>query len=348
MMLQGLARLSLSGLLFLLLVSLDLGLDILPVDLDLLAVLHEQRLLLDLVSLGEVALTVSNDSVNVRLVLQRNIEGAIPLVLLDVHFDSTIEETILQQNVLSFLRLLAVESKSSVSARFRRQLLNVVDVLHLVSFVDRGQGNFDRVQLMRVDRHGSKAGPQGIILDETAHTDGLIEVLRLHMLIKHSRVRRDAESSKGAVKSAHADHVAIELSDVGHLANVVGLLDSEGLVHEVTITVDTVRVEPGLELAIAESSEHIIRIVPGETVDHVADLLGSVSGLVDKGKEHILVAIDEAHLTLTGHRDLVEVHLEDLSRMLNVGVHGVTSTDVVGLHKLGVGRIDDGEHVGTE
>ena len=41
MMLQGLARLSLSGLFFLLLVSLDLGLDILPVNLDLLAVLHE-------------------------------------------------------------------------------------------------------------------------------------------------------------------------------------------------------------------------------------------------------------------------------------------------------------------
>ena len=135
-MLQGLARLSLSGLFFLLLVSLDLGLDILPVDLDLLAILHEQRLLLDLVSLREVSLTVSNDSVNMRLVLQRNIEGAVPLVLLDVHFDGTIEETILQQDVLSFTRLLAVECKSSVSTRLRWQLLDVVNILNLVGFVD--------------------------------------------------------------------------------------------------------------------------------------------------------------------------------------------------------------------
>ena len=54
-----------------------------------------------------------------RLVLQRNIEGAVPLVLLDVHFDGTIEETILQQDVLSFTRLLAVKRKSSVSTRLR-------------------------------------------------------------------------------------------------------------------------------------------------------------------------------------------------------------------------------------
>ena len=81
-----------------LLLSLDLGLDSLPVDLNLLVQLNEAIVGLLLVVLLEEALPVRDHRIDVRLLRDRDVQRLVPLVHLDVHLDGAVVETSAHEN----------------------------------------------------------------------------------------------------------------------------------------------------------------------------------------------------------------------------------------------------------
>ena len=93
---------------FTFLLSLNLGLHRFPVDLDLLAELDETLVGLLLAVLLEEALAISNDRVDVGLLANSDVQGAIPAVELDVHLDGTVVEASAHEDLLSFVALLAI------------------------------------------------------------------------------------------------------------------------------------------------------------------------------------------------------------------------------------------------
>ena len=99
-------------------------------------------------------------------------------------------------------------------------------------------------------------------------------------------------------------------------------------------------------LAISNGAEHISALVPQERVSHVLDLLHL--WLVHESQEHIAVAVHEAHLALTGHLNLVKLHLDDLSGMLDLLGSRLARHDVEHSHDLGVHGIDQGKDVTGE
>ena len=67
---------------------------------------------------------------------------------------------------------------------------------------------------------------------------------------------------------------------------------------------------------ISDGTQHIVLIVPAEGVNHIRNLV--YLWFVNKSKEHISVAINEAHFALTRHLDLVKFHLNNVGGMLNL------------------------------
>lgn len=71
------------------------------------------------------------------LVLHSNLKGTIPSIQLDVKFDSSIEETMLDQNLLSLRNAFLVYQHCGLSSWLAGQLLlDMIYVLDLVSLVD--------------------------------------------------------------------------------------------------------------------------------------------------------------------------------------------------------------------
>ena len=89
--------------------SLDLCLNRFPVDLDFLVELFEAIIALFLVVLLEESLTISNHSIDMRLLSYSNVQGFVPLVHLNVHLNSSIVETGRHEDLLSLVYFLAVE-----------------------------------------------------------------------------------------------------------------------------------------------------------------------------------------------------------------------------------------------
>lgn len=127
------------------------------------------------------------------------------------------------------------------------------------------------------------------------------------------------------------------------LADVSSIARLHGLVHQVTVNVDGVRVEPSNLLAVSKGSEHVIGVVPLETVDHVADFV-ELRG-VNLSHKHITVAVDEAHLALSSDFNLVQLHLDDVGSMFN-RLASLAGVDVKHSHSFGVAGVDQGNHVG--
>ena len=171
-----------------LLLRLDLRLDCLPVHRDLLIQLREPVVGLLLVILLYEALSIGDNCVDMRLLSYSYVEGFVPLVELDVHLDSTIVEAGRHQDVLRLINFLAVEGKSGVSSRFRRQLFDVVNVLHLIGLINDCQRYLKRVQLATVNSHGGQTSPQSLLLDKSAQSDRLLKVRLFHVLIKDTRI----------------------------------------------------------------------------------------------------------------------------------------------------------------
>jgi hypothetical protein len=68
-------------------------------------------------------------------------------------------------------------------------------------------------------------------------------------------------------------------------------------------------------LSIGKSSNHVVGVVPLETVDHVANLVQFRS--VDLSHEHVSVVIYEDHFALSWHINLVKFHLDDVGCVVN-------------------------------
>jgi hypothetical protein len=81
----------------------------------------------------------------VRFVVDSDLECAVPLVHLDVKFDSAVVKSSRQQNLFSFRYLFLINSKRSVPCRFTWQLFHVVNELDFISLIDCGKCNFDRI-----------------------------------------------------------------------------------------------------------------------------------------------------------------------------------------------------------
>ena len=70
--------------------------------------------------------------------------------------------------------------------------------------------------------------------------------------------------------------------------------------------------------------------------------------LVNHGQEHVSVAVDEAHLSLAGHFDLIEIHFQDFSRMLNLAIYWFTTQDIENFHTLWIAWVDDCQDIRAE
>lgn len=89
--------------------SLDLGLDCLPFELNLLVQLLEPIESLLFAVLLKEALSVGQHGVKMSLLRDGNVQCFVPLVKLDVHLDGSVEETRTEEDLLSFRDLLTVE-----------------------------------------------------------------------------------------------------------------------------------------------------------------------------------------------------------------------------------------------
>lgn len=173
------------------LVGTDLCLDCVPVDLDISRILLELVNVLFFRVLLQESGTVSDDSVDMCLVVECYIEGSLPAVELDVHFNGSIEEASLDQDLLCLVHLFAVHGKGCIASGLRREFLDVIYKLDLVCLVNGGQCNFDCVKLSAVDAHGSETCPESVFLDKAAQSDTLFEISFVDVLIKNLGVRRD-------------------------------------------------------------------------------------------------------------------------------------------------------------
>ena len=189
---------------FLVLVSLNLGFDGFPLHFDVASVVLHRFVSLFSVVLLQEALSVSDDRINVGLVLHCDLQGTVPSVQLDVQFDCSVEQTVLDQDSFGFRNALLVDEHSSLSGRLTGKfLLDVVDVLDFISLVNLGKSDFNSVEFSAVDTHGCEACPKGALIHKTAKTNDCLEVKFLDVLIQHSRIGRNWKSGKGSIKASH-------------------------------------------------------------------------------------------------------------------------------------------------
>ena len=118
------------------LVSADLCLDCVPVNLDIFGVLFKLVNLLLLLILLQEASTIGNYCINMGLVVQCNVEGFFPAVKLDVQLDGSVEEARLKQDLLGLVHLFAIHGKGSITGWLRWKLFDVVDKLNLIGFIN--------------------------------------------------------------------------------------------------------------------------------------------------------------------------------------------------------------------
>jgi len=133
------ALLSLLHLPFLL--SLDLVFDDLPVNRDLLVELLEAIIGFFLLVLFQESLAVSDYRVDMCLLGYSDIQGLVPLVHLNIHLDGPIVEIGAHQDLLRLINLLTVKGEGGVTSWLTGQLLNIVNELDFISFINDSKGD---------------------------------------------------------------------------------------------------------------------------------------------------------------------------------------------------------------
>lgn len=272
------------------------------------------------------------------LLANGNIEGSIPAVKLDVHLDGAVIEASAHKDLLSLITLLAVKREGSVAGGLTRQFLNIIDVLDFISLINYSESNLKGIQFAAVNSHGGKARPKSLFLDEATKADSLLEIRLFHMLVQNSWVGRDCKSGETTIKPAYFAEVASEADHLRELSNFRGFADSARFLHKVLVHINGIRVEPCNVLAVADAAEHIIRFVPHEGINHVLNFLDF--RFVNLGQEHVTVAVDEAHLPFTGHFDLIQIHFDDLGRVLDRICRRLTRLDIEDANDLGLSWIN--------
>ena len=122
-------------------------------------------------------------------VFNSDFQSSVPLVQLDVQLNSSVEQSSRKKDRLCLGVFLAVESKSGVSTRLRRQFLDVVDELHFVGFIDGRESDFNSIEFSAVNTHSSESGPESVFVDESAQSNHSFKIKLLDMLIKHTGIR---------------------------------------------------------------------------------------------------------------------------------------------------------------
>ena len=166
------------------LVSLDLRFDCFPINFDVSSILFHPLIVLLLPILLQETLPIGYDCVYMRLVLDRYIHSSIPSVQFDVELDRSVVEPSTQQYLLSFRNSLLVDQHGCLTSRLTSKLLlDVVNILDLVCFIDLSQCNFHCVQLATIDTHGSECSPQGLLIYESTQSDNCLEIKFLNVLV---------------------------------------------------------------------------------------------------------------------------------------------------------------------
>lgn len=248
--------------------------------------------------------------------------------------------------MLSLRDLLLVDGEGSVTCGLRRQFFHVIDKLDFVSLIDGGKCNLNGIKLSLVDAHSGKSRPKSVLLNETAKTDCLLEISLLNVLVKNARVGAHLESSEATIESADGAKGASEAGHHGKLADIEAFSSLLRLKHQVTVNVDSIRVEPSDVLAVSDCAKHIICIVPAEGINHVRNLVNF--RLVNQSQEHVSVVVNKAHLALRGHLDLVQLHLNDFSGVLNLLGSRLSRLDIEDTHDLGRHGVNQCEHIRRE
>lgn len=112
--------------------------DSFPVDLDFLGDFLEFRDPFILAHLLEVSLTVADHRVDVRFLLQSQIQGSFPTIEFYIEFNGTVEEFGLDQNLEGFVLFMEIKGNSGVARNFTGKLFDVVDVLHFIDKIAGG------------------------------------------------------------------------------------------------------------------------------------------------------------------------------------------------------------------
>mmetsp|Transcript_9313 Transcript_9313/g.27127 ORF Transcript_9313/g.27127 Transcript_9313/m.27127 type:complete len:791 (+) Transcript_9313:232-2604(+) len=296
---------------FRLLVLLDFLLDRLFVHLHLARVLEEEREGLRALGHGEVLCAVEEDGVDVRLVLHRELQGRLPGVLADVEFDRAVDETALDEDLQSLVRL-ALEGEDGGRARLLRgQFFNVEHVLELINFLDGGVGNLRGVVVLARHGHGGEAGPELRVLDVAAEAQRRLPLPRGAEGAQLGRIGRHRHSHDRAVRPADGRARAREAHAPRHLAQVDGLLIGARAGEQVPIREGGLGVEPDEQLAVRQGEEHVVLVVPARGVHHRREL-HHVGRVGDGGHVQVAVPVHDAELALEGVAHLVEEHLVDV------------------------------------
>jgi hypothetical protein len=223
-----------------------------------------------------------------------------------------------------------------------KSLLDVIDVLDLVSFINLGEGDLDSVEFSAVDAHSSESSPESAFIDESAQSNHSFEIELFNVLVKHARVGRNWESCESTIKSSNSANVSRETDHTGKFANIVSFTALHGFSHEVSVNVDGVGVEPCDLLSVSEGCDHVILVIPLETIDHIADFVQL--GSVDLGHEHVSVVVYEHHFAFGRDINLVKFHLNDVSSMVN-GLASFAGVNVEDFDLLGVDGVDDCDNI---
>lgn len=160
-----------------------------------------------------------------RLVIDCDFECSVPLVQFDVEFDSSVVKSSGEEYLLSFWNLLLINSESCVPRWFTGQLLDVVDELDLVSFIDCSECNFYRVKFSLENCHCGKRSPQCMLFNKAAQPNCLLEVCLVHMLVQHSWVGTDLQSSETAIKSSYSTKSSSKARHLSKLPDIKTLFN---------------------------------------------------------------------------------------------------------------------------
>lgn len=221
----------------------------------------------------------------------------------------------------------------------------MVDVLNLVSFVNLSKSNLNCVKFSAIDAHSSKSSPKSTFVDESAQSNYSLEVKLFNVLIKHTRVGRNWKSCEGTVKSSHSADISREADHAGKFSYIIGFTALHSLGHEVSIDVNSVRVEPSNLFAISKGSNHVVLVVPLETIDHIADFV-KFRG-VDLGHEHVSVVVNKYHLAFSGNINLVKLHLDDISGVID-WLSSFARIDIEDFNLFRVDGVNDCNNIGCK
>mmetsp|Transcript_38486 Transcript_38486/g.90857 ORF Transcript_38486/g.90857 Transcript_38486/m.90857 type:complete len:354 (+) Transcript_38486:312-1373(+) len=277
------------------------------------------------------------------------LECPVPVKQPHVHVDRAVEQPSLEQDGLGFVRPPSPERELRVPALRRRDLLDAQHVLQLGDFVDGCERHLRRRQLLVGQRHHGQTRPERRILDVPAQLDGLLPHMLLDDAVQGRRVRRDGRGELGAVAAAHRDVRAVEVEDLGVLAELGRVARELGLVHEVAVDKHHVGVVPDDELAVHDRGQHVSVGVPRRRVAHRAQLerhhLLAPRRLAHRHYVQVPVPILEDALALRGAAPAVELHRRDVEHMLDRLPELLAARSVENAHQLRVRVVDHCDHV---